>query len=202
MHLASQEMSGRMTSPRRLLMLLCSTLLLRQSFCSPYWYVSRKYGKINHIVNNGQSFCISHLSSVRAQRLIAGFTFDKMLHTMPDDSWDIIMKIHVRAPFRLIRQAAPYFRLKVCPSFLYIHVVPSVSYVSWYSKPEARENRSIINISSVSGLHGNVGQANYAAAKAAVVGLTKTIAKEWGPFGVRANTVAFGLIHTRYASHC
>ncbi|KAJ3934899.1 MAG: hypothetical protein NXY57DRAFT_598620 [Lentinula lateritia] len=116
-----------------------------------------KYGKINHIVNN------------------AGFTFDKMLHTTPDDTWDIIMKIHVRAPFRLIRQAAPYFRVK----------------------PEQRENRSIINVSSTSGLHGNVGQANYAAAKAAVIGLTKTIAKEWGPFGVRANTVAFGLIHTR-----
>ncbi|KAJ3749024.1 hypothetical protein F5050DRAFT_1736763 [Lentinula boryana] len=116
-----------------------------------------KYGKINHIVNN------------------AGFTFDKMLHTTPDDTWDIIMKIHVRAPFRLVRQAAPYFRVK----------------------PEQRENRSIINVSSTSGLHGNVGQANYAAAKAAVIGLTKTIAKEWGPFGVRANTVAFGLIHTR-----
>ncbi|KAJ3724867.1 hypothetical protein EV361DRAFT_799394 [Lentinula raphanica] len=116
-----------------------------------------RYGKINHIVNN------------------AGFTFDKMLHTTPDDTWDIIMKIHVRAPFRLIRQAAPYFRVK----------------------PEHRENRSIINVSSTSGLHGNVGQANYAAAKAAVIGLTKTIAKEWGPFGVRANTVAFGLIHTR-----
>jgi 3-oxoacyl-[acyl-carrier protein] reductase len=60
-----------------------------------------------------------------------------------------------------------------------------------------KENRSIINVSSVSGLHGNVGQANYAAAKAAVIGLTKTIAKEWGPFGVRANTIAFGLVHTR-----
>jgi 3-oxoacyl-[acyl-carrier protein] reductase len=117
----------------------------------------QKYGKINHIINN------------------AGFTFDKMLHTMPDDAFDIIMKIHVRAPFRLIRQAAPYFRVK----------------------PEARENRSIVNVSSTSGLHGNVGQVNYAAAKSAVVGLTKTIAKEWGPFGVRANTVAFGLIHTR-----
>ncbi|KAF9042234.1 NAD(P)-binding protein [Panaeolus papilionaceus] len=117
----------------------------------------QKYGKINHIVNN------------------AGFTFDKMLHTTPDDTFDIIMKIHVRAPFRLIRQAAPYFRVK----------------------PEQRENRSIINVSSTSGLHGNVGQANYAAAKSAVIGLTKTIAKEWGPFGVRANTVAFGLIHTR-----
>ena len=99
-----------------------------------------------------------------------------MLHTTPDETFDIILKIHVRAPFRLIRQAAPYFRLK----------------------PEQRENRSIINVSSTSGLHGNVGQANYAAAKAAVIGLTKTIAKEWGPFGVRANTVAFGLIHTRY----
>ena len=60
------------------------------------------------------------------------------------------------------------------------------------------ENRSVINVSSTSGLHGNVGQANYAAAKAAVIGLTKTVCKEWGPFGVRANTVAFGLVQTRY----
>ncbi|KAJ7152396.1 hypothetical protein C8R46DRAFT_1121191 [Mycena filopes] len=117
----------------------------------------QKYGKINHIVNN------------------AGFTFDKMLHTTPDDTFDIIIKIHIRAPFRLIRQAAPYFRVK----------------------PDQRENRSIVNVSSTSGLHGNVGQANYAAGKAGVIGLTKTIAKEWGSFGVRANTVAFGLIHTR-----
>ena len=59
-------------------------------------------GKINHIVNN------------------AGFAFDKSLHTMPDDTFDTIMKIHVRAPFCLIRQAAPYFRLKVYyKSFFY-----------------------------------------------------------------------------------
>lgn len=57
--------------------------------------VHREFGKINHIINN------------------AGFTFDKMLHTTPDETFDIILKIHVRAPFRLIRQAAPYFRLKV-----------------------------------------------------------------------------------------
>ncbi|KAG2023905.1 short-chain dehydrogenase/reductase SDR [Coprinopsis cinerea AmutBmut pab1-1] len=115
-----------------------------------------KFGKINHIVNN------------------AGFTYDKMLHTTPDDAWDVIMKIHVRAPFRLIRQAAPYFRIK-----------------------GSKENRSIVNVSSTSGLHGNVGQANYAAAKSAVLGLTKTICKEWGQFNVRANSIAFGLIHTR-----
>ena len=59
------------------------------------------------------------------------------------------------------------------------------------------ENRSIVNVSSIAGLHGNVGQTNYSAAKAAVVGMTKTIAKEWGPFGVRANTVAFGYVQTR-----
>lgn len=116
----------------------------------------KAFGKINHIVNN------------------AGFTFDKMLHTTPDEAFDLILKIHVRAPFRLVRQAAPYFRVK-----------------------GSTENRSVINVSSTSGLHGNVGQANYAAAKSAVIGLTKTIAKEWGPFGVRANTIAFGLVHTR-----
>lgn len=57
--------------------------------------VCRKYGKLNHIVNN------------------AGFTYDRMLHTTPDDAFDIIIKVHVRAPFRLVRAAAPYLRIKV-----------------------------------------------------------------------------------------
>lgn len=75
-----------------------------------------KYGKINHIVNNGR-FPIPLLLCALTHIPAAGFTFDKMLHTTPDDAFDIIMKIHVRAPFRLIRQAAPYFRLKVrCPA--------------------------------------------------------------------------------------
>ena len=104
-----------------------------------------------------------------------------MLHTMPDDAWDIILKIHVTAPFRLIRAAAPYMRVKT-------------------GAGTPAENRSVINVSSTSGLHGNIGQANYAAAKSAITGFTKTIAKEWGIFGVRANTVAFGYILTRYAN--
>ncbi|KAF8306822.1 short-chain dehydrogenase/reductase SDR [Clavulina sp. PMI_390] len=115
-----------------------------------------KYGKINHIINN------------------AGFTFDKMIHTMDDATFDIIVKVHVRAPFRLVRAAAPYMRIK-----------------------GSKENRSIVNVSSTSGLHGNVGQINYAAGKAAVVGMSKTLAKEWGIFNVRANTVAYGFIETR-----
>ncbi|KAH0145799.1 NAD(P)-binding protein, partial [Aureobasidium melanogenum] len=113
-------------------------------------------GKIHIIVNN------------------AGFTWDGVIHKTTDKQWDTIMSLHVGAPFKLIRNAAPYFRVK------------------------DNAPRNIINISSTSGLHGNAGQANYAAAKAAVTGLTKTIAKEWGPaFGVRCNTVAFGYIATR-----
>jgi len=113
-------------------------------------------GKIHIIVNN------------------AGFTWDGVIHKTTDKQWDTILALHCGAPFKLIRAAAPYFRVK------------------------DGEARNIINISSTSGLHGNAGQANYALAKAGVVGLTKTIAKEWGPaFGVRANTVAFGYILTR-----
>ncbi|KAI5239108.1 NAD(P)-binding protein [Aureobasidium subglaciale] len=119
-------------------------------------------GKIHIIINN------------------AGFTWDAGFSILTwkvettDKQWDTIMSLHVSAPFKLIRNAAPYFRVK------------------------DGEPRNIINISSTSGLHGNAGQANYAAAKAAVTGLTKTIAKEWGPaFGVRCNTVAFGFIQTR-----
>ncbi|KAF2165568.1 hypothetical protein M409DRAFT_66991 [Zasmidium cellare ATCC 36951] len=113
-------------------------------------------GKIHIIVNN------------------AGFTWDGVIHKMTDKQWDTIIALHGTAPFKLIRAAAPYFRVK------------------------DGEPRSIVNISSTSGVHGNAGQANYALAKAGVVGLTKAIAKEWGPtFGVRANTVAFGHIQTR-----
>ncbi|KAK5044859.1 hypothetical protein LTR84_010397 [Exophiala bonariae] len=113
-------------------------------------------GKIHIIVNN------------------AGYTWDGVIHKITDKQWDTIIAVHCTAPFRLIRQAAPYFRVK------------------------DGEKRNIINISSTSGTHGNAGQANYSLAKAGVVGLTKTIAKEWGPqFGVRANTIAFGHIDTR-----
>ncbi|SMR46867.1 unnamed protein product [Zymoseptoria tritici ST99CH_3D1] len=113
-------------------------------------------GKIHVIVNN------------------AGFTWDGVIHKITDKQWDTILALHGTAPFKLIRAAAPYFRVK------------------------DGEPRSIVNISSTSGIHGNAGQANYALAKAGVVGLTKAIAKEWGPqFGVRANTVAFGHIQTR-----
>jgi 3-oxoacyl-[acyl-carrier protein] reductase len=97
---------------------------------------------------------------------------------MTDKQWDTIVALHGTVPFKLVREAAPYFRVK------------------------DGQPRNIINISSTSGLHGNAGQLNYALAKAGVTGMTKTIAKEWGPaFGVRANTVAFGHIETRLTAN-
>ncbi len=113
----------------------------------------------------------------------AGFTWDGMVHTMTDEQWLAVMEVHTLAPFRLIRAAAPYLRE---PGKRALAAGRSVT-----------ENRVIVNVSSTSGLHGNVGQANYATAKMGVVGLTKTVAKEWGRFGVRCNAVAFGFIDTR-----
>jgi len=109
----------------------------------------------------------------------AGFTWDGMIHTMTDKQWDIMLAVHNTAPFRLIRAAAPHMREAA------------------KNKDTADENRSIINVSSTSGLHGNVGQVNYATAKMGIIGLTKTVAKEWGPFGIRCNAIAFGSIDTR-----
>ena len=93
---------------------------------------------------------------------------------MTDKQWENIIALHNTAPFKLVRGAAPYFRVT------------------------DGEPRCIINISSTSGVHGNAGQANYGLAKSGINGLTKVIAKEWGPkFGVRANSIAFGHILTR-----
>ncbi|KAH6972849.1 hypothetical protein BKA56DRAFT_592905 [Ilyonectria sp. MPI-CAGE-AT-0026] len=104
----------------------------------------------------------------------AGYAWDDPIEKIQDEQWDTIIALHNTAPFKLIRAAAPYFMLK------------------------DGEPRSIVNISSTSGIYGNAGQASYALAKAGLVGLTKTLAQEWGPeYGVRVNTVAFGAIKTR-----
>lgn len=112
----------------------------------------------------------------------AGYTWDGMLHKMSDEQWQKILDVHATAPFRMIRALTPYMR-------------EAAKTERAEGKPA--EPRCIINVSSTSGLHGNVGQANYATGKMGIVGLTKTVAKEWGSFGIRCNTVAFGFIETR-----
>ncbi|MDX1418719.1 MAG: SDR family oxidoreductase [Rubricoccaceae bacterium] len=113
----------------------------------------------------------------------AGFLWDGMLHTMTDEQWLRVLEIHTFAPFRMIRAAAKHLR--------------EPAKAEHAAGEPFSENRCIVNVSSTSGLHGNVGQANYATAKAGIVGLTKTVAKEWGRFGIRCNAVAFGFIDTR-----
>lgn len=113
----------------------------------------------------------------------AGFTWDGMLHKMVDDQWSRMLDIHVTAPFRIIRELSGYWREAAKQEIA--------------SSGAPQQNRCVVNVSSTSGLHGNVGQANYAAAKMGIIGLTKTIAREWGRYGIRCNAVAFGFIDTR-----
>ncbi len=111
----------------------------------------------------------------------AGYTLDAPIHKMSDDWWEKMLAIHVTVPFKVIRAAAPHLR------------EPAKA-----EKERGEEVfRKIVNVSSISGTMGNAGQANYSAAKSAVVGLTKTLAKEWGQFKVNVNAVAFGYIETR-----
>ncbi len=111
----------------------------------------------------------------------AGYTLDGALHKMSDENWDRMIDIHLTVPFKVIRAASPFMRE-----------------VAKQEMAEGKEVfRKIVNISSTSGVFGNAAQANYAAGKSGVVGLTKTLAKEWGMFKVNVNAVAFGFVETR-----
>src|SRR4051794_38075531 len=111
----------------------------------------------------------------------AGYTMDAPIHKLSDEAFQRMLDIHTIVPFRVIRAAAPHLR------------EPAKQ-----EKAEGREVfRKIVNVSSISGTMGNAGQANYSAGKSGVVGLTKTLAKEWGQFKINVNAVAFGWIETR-----
>lgn len=112
----------------------------------------------------------------------AGFTWDNVIQKMPDDQWDAILDVHLKAPFRILRAAQPVISAAVKAERAAGLPVPC---------------RKVVNISSLAGVGGNVGQANYASAKAGVEGLTRTLAKEWGRYNVTVNVVAYGMIHTR-----
>ena len=111
----------------------------------------------------------------------AGYTWDNVIQKMSDEQWDAILDCHLKAPFNLLRAAQPHLR--------------EVSKAEGDAGKEVF--RKVVNISSISGTQGNAGQANYAAAKAGVMGLTKALAKEWGRMKVNVNCVAFGAIDTR-----
>ncbi|HKT11666.1 MAG TPA: SDR family oxidoreductase [Terriglobia bacterium] len=112
----------------------------------------------------------------------AGVTWDGTLHKMTDEQWQAVIDIHLTATFRILRVIGAAMREA--------------------AKQEMQEHgaaraRKVVNVSSTSGTRGNFGQANYAAAKAGVIGLTRTLAREWGPVNIQVNAAAFGLIDTR-----
>jgi 3-oxoacyl-[acyl-carrier protein] reductase len=111
----------------------------------------------------------------------AGYTWDGVIQKHSDQQWEAMLAVHLTAPFRILRAASEFIRAA--------------------AKREAEAgrpvHRKVVNISSISGVCGNAGQVNYAAAKMGVVGLTKALAKEWGRYRVNVNCVAFGLIDTR-----
>jgi 3-oxoacyl-[acyl-carrier protein] reductase len=123
----------------------------------------REFGDIHILVNN------------------AGYVWNGPLHKISDEQWDAIQGVHLRAPFRILREFRAFLDARAA---------------------EERKNgtvihRKVVNISSVSATGGAAGQANYAAAKAGLHGLTRSLAKEWGPLAVNVNCVAFGYIETR-----
>lgn len=112
----------------------------------------------------------------------AGYSWDAILQKTADEQWEAMLAVHLSAPFRVLRAAQPV-------------ISDAVRQERARGVPAAR--RSVVNVSSIAGLGGNVGQAGYASGKAGIVGLTKTVAKEWGRLNVTVNAVAFGIIETR-----
>ena len=109
----------------------------------------------------------------------AGYIWHSAIHNMTDEQWDAMLDIHVGAHFRILRAFGQWLRK---------------------NKSDAMPRRKVVNTTSTVGLHGAPTQLAYSAAKAAVVGVTRTLAKEWGRFNVNVNAVAFGAIETRLTS--
>jgi 3-oxoacyl-[acyl-carrier protein] reductase len=111
----------------------------------------------------------------------AGYTWDSVIQKTTDQQFQAMLDIHLVAPFRILRAASEYIRSA--------------------AKSEAaagrRVMRKVVNIASIAGTDGNPGQSGYSTAKAGILGLTRTLAKEWGRYNVNVNAVGFGLIETR-----
>jgi 3-oxoacyl-[acyl-carrier protein] reductase len=112
----------------------------------------------------------------------AGYTWDGVIQNMSDKQWYAMLDIHLTAPFRILREASHYIR----------DAAKKEQTANGRANP-----RKVINVSSVSGVYGNAGQINYAAGKAGITGVTKTLAKEWGRYNVQVNCVCYGFIDTR-----
>lgn len=111
----------------------------------------------------------------------AGYSWDNVIQKTTDEQFTAMLEIHLVVPFRILRAASTYIREA--------------------AKKENAEGkrvmRKVVNITSIAGTDGNPGQVGYSSGKAGVIGLTRTLAKEWGRYNVNVNAVGFGLIQTR-----
>ena len=112
----------------------------------------------------------------------AGYTWDAVIQNMTDKQWYAMIDVHTTAPFRILREASQFIR----------DAAKKEQAANGRANP-----RKVVNVSSVAGVYGNAGQANYSTAKAGITGLTKTLAKEWGRYNVQVNCVCYGFIDTR-----
>jgi len=124
---------------------------------------------------------LDHFGGIDIMVNNAGYTWDSVVQKMTDEQWYAMIDVHLTAPFRILRAASAFIR--------------------GAAKMEAEQGiesfRKVVNISSIAGTGGNAGQINYSTAKAGILGMTKTMAKEWRRYKVNVNAVAFGLIKTR-----
>ena len=111
----------------------------------------------------------------------AGYSWDNVIQKTTDEQFQAMLEIHLVTPFRLLRAASAYIRETAKAEMA----------------SGLRVMRKVVNITSISGTDGNPGQIGYSSGKAGVIGLTKTLAKEWGRYNVNVNAVGFGLIETR-----
>jgi 3-oxoacyl-[acyl-carrier protein] reductase len=112
----------------------------------------------------------------------AGYAWDGGVHSLTDEQFQAMLDIHLIVPFRLARASAPHFRAAACAD----------------DDAGTPRHRKTVMVSSMAGAWGLSGAANYAAAKAGMLGLMRTVAQEWGAMRVNVNAVAFGIIQTRF----
>jgi 3-oxoacyl-[acyl-carrier protein] reductase len=138
-------------------------------------------------VDFGERFVATALDTFGGLDIIvnnAGYTRDGLIQKQSDEQFQAMLDVHVLAPFRILRAAAGPIR----------------EMAQREAEAGVERIRKVVNISSISGTNGNAGQINYSSAKSALIGMTKTLSKEWGRYKVCVNCVAFGLIGTRLTS--
>jgi 3-oxoacyl-[acyl-carrier protein] reductase len=113
----------------------------------------------------------------------AGYSWDSVIQKTTDEQFQAMLEIHIAVPFRVLRAASTYIRETAKSEIA----------------AGKRVMRKVVNITSIAGTDGNPGQAGYSSGKSGVIGLTKTLAKEWGRYNVNVNACGFGLIETRLA---